>query len=261
MASWNANVVRTPINLRKIQTDATYQEYFDNFVDYAENNGLYVILGVWGFDHDWSSQDWKDWEDGWDYVSNRYSGKNFIIYNLLNEPYVKDMSLTTFVRHMEDAVDTIRENRVDAIIMMDELQHDSLSPGGWRTLNYLPTYEISRTNVFYDFHHYMGQDWQDTEAEIISRLTSAGIYSAKTNGYCIIAGETNVATEQWSRTSPYAPSSQGLHALNITLGIYDDEEWGVLAWAWSTYLYPPILVDWQGSPNQAGELFQYLLQR
>ncbi len=247
-----------PVTGDNCYNNANFWNKLDNIILWCKNQGLYLNLRFWATSgacqHGISSGDlghfmtvdhtWNEWLNIANTISYRYRNYNHIMYEPLSEG--RFIPLAEYVGHMQNAIDTIRANRADAIINVQ-----AAGSGDWETMTFnMPS--IGRTNIVYS---------SDPYGEFVSDNSITGIYNKQVidggrgpasilaAGGCVIFSEFGGKFEgnydSWGSTY-----TKNFMAMCDQYGIS-----GYNAWRWCTTAEGPtlrLLNDWNGNLSPYG---------
>ena len=272
MAAWGGNVVTIEFDCYMLEGNlaaygtylpSSYLSTIDNFVAWAQDNDLYVILR-WVNDGTVNGHmrnemsyymdyfGYANWVSLWSTLASRYAGKGFL-YNLAGEPLW--WTASTAQRQMQAAVDIINAADSTAIIICPEYME-----GDWGSTQmtiYL-SYPIAGSNIIYAFDDYAYHFLSNTPSAIRSQaLNLRGAQALLDAGKCVFAeefgGEGNgldYYKHPWSECATFSTLW-----LNNFMAVMDNGGYsGYVSWAWNVGTGSDLLADWNGTPNGYGSV-------
>lgn len=133
-----------------------WHSWIDQMVDYAEDQGIYVVI-------DWHTLDDNDpnthksaAQDFFELMSQRYADRNHVIYEICNEPN-SGVNWGTIKSYAQDVIPTIRANDSEGIILVGTPGYSS---DVWAAAND-PLTGDNAHNVMYTYHFYAGTHYGD----------------------------------------------------------------------------------------------------
>ena len=165
MASWNANVIRLPINQQYWLNDTEgYQARIDEIVNWIIDAGMDVIIDL----HRLVPRGQSDMADDnspmfWQQVANKYRNNPKVIFELYNEP--RNISWDQWrnggsnISGMKELYDTVRSTGAHNIVLIGGLNW-AYSLEGVRD-NPIDGYNIGYVTHLYDYGGKQPSDWAD----------------------------------------------------------------------------------------------------
>ncbi|QLH42635.1 MAG: glycoside hydrolase family 5 protein [Coxiellaceae bacterium] len=168
-AKKGSNVIRLPIKWEYLQPtlstyDAGYEQQIKNFIEYATQNGLNVILDLHNYmryNHQiigtTSAVTTQNFADVWAHLAGEYKDNSKVIFELMNEPH--DMSTELVLKNDNAAIAAIRAAGAKNLILVpgncwDGLYSWSVSWCGTPNSQVMTGIVDSANNFAIDVHEY-----------------------------------------------------------------------------------------------------------
>lgn len=261
MARWGANVVRIPVHPAAWRNRGAdeYLELLDRGVDWAERNGLYVIIDWHSignlkdrkFQHEMYETDLDETIRFWRTIARRYRARAAVaFYELFNEPTVSgprfgSMTWTEWKAILERIIGAVREEDSDKIVLVAGFD--------W-AYDLRPVAEdpLDVPNVAYVSHPYpqkrrppWEEKWEVDWGFVADRypvfLTEVGFCLENEPGAHI-----PVSDENYGRALTAYAEKKGI-------------SWA--AWVFDVDWSPMLISDWDFTPTTQGRFFKTYLQR
>jgi hypothetical protein len=296
MKSWNVNAVRVPLNASCwLDTNGVmfggkqYQDAIKTYVDLLTTNGLTVILDLhWtvpGTEMYQTKQlEMADADHAptfWTQVATIYGNQPNIIFDLFNEPFLKDWNCwlvggacgtdfdgtTTYnVAGMATLIKTVRATGAQNVLILGGLGYASDFTQWLAKVNSIPTLPapndgISLTNIAASWHTYSDQSeetmcpseydsYSGTCVDGATNATNYGTAALLAAGFPVIIGE--IGTQVYSSDTGKYSASQATMLdgwLESALSYMDSQQQGYLGWDWNTSAPPLLLTNFDGTPT------------
>lgn len=258
MADWGVNLLRLniagktymqgyPSDPPSIEDRDLYRNVIRQIIDYAELKGIYTIIDCHTWDQSDSVKfppDVDAWIAFWEQVAMDYLGRTSVIFGLLNEPYNKDHAV--WQETTQRCVDAIKAIDPDRIISV-------MGAEGEGTLTWVRDYPITGTNIIYEVHMYMREQWlitqRPTEYEALKQwlVSRDWRYVMDTLHKPILVGEVGLWTTE---------DDEGNQTRFFTVMLRIMNEWTIpyLGWAWVAEANQAcrLLDAYPSTPNYAG---------
>lgn len=176
---WNSDLLRLAIYTEPsggtngyIDGDQDFWNgWIDNMVDYAKEQGMYVII-------DWHILDDNDpnihkeaAKDFFELMSERYADERHVIYEICNEPN-GGTSWGQIKSYAEEVIPIIRANDSEGIILVGTPGYSS---DVWAAANN-PLTGNNAYNVMYTYHFYAGTHYGDRRSHLRSALSEVPVF-------------------------------------------------------------------------------------
>lgn len=257
--SWNANIVRLPLNQQFWRQDKNeYRKRVQQAVSWIRATGMDVILVLhWsdkGTNEKAELQKMPDtnsllfWKD----IANLYKNDGRVLFELYNEPH--DISCDVWKNGgivdgwkavgMQRLYDTVRNEGANNLILIGGVN--------WAfDLQCVKTNRIEGFNIVYATHPY-NYDGKNTIADW---NTYVGFLTSTDPVMMTEFGDTQNDAPQGSDCDPSFSKN--------VLEWAEQNQISWTAWAWypGTCAFPPLIKDWNGTPNETGKVIQEYLRK
>jgi hypothetical protein len=281
------NFVRIPFWYRWFESDDKPGEfsdygfrYLDKAVEWARNQGLYVMLDFHAapgcqspWDHTGELSNARLFQDEnfqnrtfaiWKAVAAHYRGNPTVFaYDALNEPF-SATGLENWSTVHDGIYKAIREADPDTIIAMEEGYKLEEEP--WKTTGFFPDPKAMKwDNVMYSFHFYSGPDPELVKVgapadhdKCLKEVLRVGRMEQKRCGVPIYLGEFNTMGDKPEDVAGMkkiitAFNEEGWHWSPWTWKFVNDDNEATI---WGVYQYKR---PWPGTPNMHRDSKEYIL--
>lgn len=239
---WKANVMRMPVH--PVTYSGNPESYFTRFLDpqieAAEKYGMYVSIDY----HAYDEQDLAALQEFWGLVAPRYADKDFILYEIMNEPTKGDWGI--WRQNVETITDLIRSYDPDAVIIMNGLSWGYV-------ISYALDDPVQRDNIVYGSHPYPVKLDSCRPSCTVEQSYSNWDYrfGSVKERYPVIATEFG-----WLNDGNYVWGDTNEHYGYRILDYFDERGIGYFAWHWSPSYAPQLCTDWNFNPSYSGAVIK-----
>lgn len=260
MRDWNANVVRLPMNQKYWRDDTSgYRQRISQTISTIESLGMDVILDLhWSDKGDSAAnpaqQRMADANsiEFWKQVAAAYKEDGRVLFELYNEPH--DVSWDVWLNGgdsgdgfasvgMQQMYDAVRSTGANNIVIIGGLN--------WAfDLSGVASHRVKGSNIMYATHPYN-----------FPGKNNSGDWD---RGFGYLLATDPVIMTEFGDTTAAATGDKDCDAtfVNNLLSYTKDKSVSWTGWAWypGGCGFPPIIKDWAGTPNSAGEAIKQALR-
>jgi hypothetical protein len=248
MKQWGCNIVRIVIHPRQASVGFAWN-ILDDVVNTALRNNMVVILAnhYWSDGVDdlskWTEEQWQAWLSWLELLTSRYKNMPNVYINIINEPL--GLTRTDYVTRMRQGIDKVRAIDPAKTVVVD--------PRFWDTY-FNDVMPLNRENIIWDPHYYYYSWMGDASSQEAIRawFTQYRWDVAIKRGEKVWLGEFNFDPDVINGPTWYR---------NVMEVCDEDGFLGFASWIWAPTSVRPygLLVDWQGTPSQTGQLLKNYL--
>ena len=260
ISSWNANIVRIPLNQRSWRLHSEYRQKVGDIVGWSRSLGMEVILDLHAVergnpDLPYDEVDLHEMPDSlsvdfWSSVALEYKDQNDVWFELFSEPHNDPLQINPDIWlnggdlgeyaavGMQELYDTVRAQGAENKVVVNGLN--------WG-FDHSQLQRLDGYNIYYGTHAF--GNWPDNDDR---EEWDAAFGFLADQGYNVIIGSFGHVGVECNNT---------FHRELIDYAENKGISW--VAWAWfpEGCEFPSLIEDWKGTPSPSGEVIREALQK